>query len=253
MSEEIQKIEIAGREVEYVLKKSFRSRSLRLRLDFSRRLYISAPRLMSTRRIMEFLDSKEAWIERNLQKIDDRNREKAAHKKQFTDGEGFSILGVKYALDIRFTKKKIPKVYLECAEDGKGVLALELNEETQFLGIPKVAASAIEKFYKSYAKDHFEKRLEEINEAHYNFRYKNVRVKSQTTRYGSCSSKGNLNFNWKVIMAPPEIVDYLLIHELCHLQEMNHSKQFWDLVGEACPDYKRHRKWLKDKGHTLTI
>ncbi|MDO8804161.1 MAG: M48 family metallopeptidase [Elusimicrobiota bacterium] len=76
--------------------------------------------------------------------------------------------------------------------------------------------------------------------------YGRVFIKDQRTLWGSCSGRKNLNFNWRLAAAPPEALDYVVIHELCHLREMNHSKRFWDLVRAACPDYKARRKWLRD-------
>ena len=71
-----------------------------------------------------------------------------------------------------------------------------------------------------------------------------VTIREQKTRWGSCSSKGNLNFNWKLIMAPPQVLDYVVIHELCHLKEFNHSPRFWALVEAQMPEYKSWKKWL---------
>ncbi|MCA9386358.1 M48 family metallopeptidase, partial [Candidatus Dojkabacteria bacterium] len=71
------------------------------------------------------------------------------------------------------------------------------------------------------------------------------------TNWGSCSSKGNLNFTWRLIFAPLEILDYVVVHELCHLKEQNHSQRFWDLVAEQVPDYKKKRIWLKKHGANL--
>ncbi len=72
-----------------------------------------------------------------------------------------------------------------------------------------------------------------------------VTIREQKSRWGSCSSKGNLNFNWKLIMAPPQALDYVVIHELCHLYEFNHSPRFWALVTGQMPDYEVWKKWLK--------
>lgn len=72
-----------------------------------------------------------------------------------------------------------------------------------------------------------------------------VTIREQKSRWGSCSSKGNLNFNWKLIMAPPQALDYVVIHELCHLYEFNHSPRFWALVARQMPDYEVWKKWLK--------
>ena len=79
----------------------------------------------------------------------------------------------------------------------------------------------------------------------YNFQIGKVSIKNQTTRWGSCSKKGNLNFNYRIVNLPPELQDYLVVHELCHLQEFNHSKAFWDLMGKAIPDYRARRQALR--------
>ena len=78
--------------------------------------------------------------------------------------------------------------------------------------------------------------------------YGTISVREQKTRWGSCSAKGNLNFNWKLVLMPEEILDYVVVHELAHRQEMNHSPAFWAVVGRIVPDYKERRKWLKENG-----
>lgn len=87
-------------------------------------------------------------------------------------------------------------------------------------------------------------RLEFFN-THYKFAYKKVFIKNTTTRWGSCSSHGNLNFNYKIIKLPPELADYLIVHEMCHLREMNHGPRFWSLVSETIPNYEFVNKQLK--------
>ena len=81
--------------------------------------------------------------------------------------------------------------------------------------------------------------------------YGHITIRCQKTRWGSCSSKGNLNFNCLLMLCPEEVRDYVVIHELCHRKEMNHSPRFWALVAQACPDYARHRSWLKEHGRSL--
>ena len=76
-------------------------------------------------------------------------------------------------------------------------------------------------------------------------------IRDMKTRWGSCSSEKNLNFNWKLILAPPEVLDYVVVHELCHLKEMNHSKAFWDEVGKVMPEYETYKLWLKENGWNL--
>lgn len=76
--------------------------------------------------------------------------------------------------------------------------------------------------------------------------YGRITIREQKTRWGSCSSKGNLNFNWKLVLVPPELLDYVVVHELAHRIEMNHSQQFWAVVEQEMPDYKERRKCLKE-------
>ena len=87
-------------------------------------------------------------------------------------------------------------------------------------------------------------RLEHFNR-HYGFSYRRVLIKNQKTRWGSCSRLGNLNFNYKIALIRPELADYLVVHELCHLRQMNHSKKFWELVALTIPNYKILRRELR--------
>lgn len=81
--------------------------------------------------------------------------------------------------------------------------------------------------------------------------YGRITIRNQKTRWGSCSGKGNLNFNCLLMLAPEKVIDYVVVHELCHLIEMNHSKAFWAQVERVMPDYKVQRQWLKDHGNEI--
>ncbi len=81
--------------------------------------------------------------------------------------------------------------------------------------------------------------------------YGRITIRNQTSRWGSCSARGNLNFNCLLMLAPPDVIDYVIVHELCHRIEMNHSPRFWQEVGKILPDYKTQQKWLNEHGRIL--
>lgn len=110
----------------------------------------------------------------------------------------------------------------------------------------------LEKKYRQAAKRYIYERVEyyiEMIGGHYS----SIRIGDQKTRWGSCSNNGTLSFSWRLMLAPPHVLDYVVIHEICHLTYMDHSKNFWDLVSVYDPDYKEHRKWLKENGDSLIL
>ena len=98
--------------------------------------------------------------------------------------------------------------------------------------------------YKEQARILVKQKINKINE-HYNFAFQRVAIKNSRSRWGSCSQKGNLNFNYKIMFLPDHLADYVVAHELCHLREMNHSKRFWDLVAQTTPDWRACRRELR--------
>ena len=110
----------------------------------------------------------------------------------------------------------------------------------------------LEKRYRSAARAQFEQRCAYFHQFT-GGSYTSVTIRDQKTRWGSCSSRGTLSFNYRLIFAPPAVLDYVVVHELCHLTHMNHSKEFWNMVGSVMPDYKTHKKWLREHGQELTL
>lgn len=115
---------------------------------------------------------------------------------------------------------------------------------------------AIKKRYIDAAKEYIPKRIAYFVSQYSSLipnSYNRIAVRDQKTRWGSCSSNGTLSFNWRLMLAPPTILDYVIVHELCHLTHMNHSSEFWECVLKILPDYKERKKWLKEHGHELNI
>ena len=106
--------------------------------------------------------------------------------------------------------------------------------------------------YRQAARDYFSRRCEYYRQLT-GGRYARITIRDQKTRWGSCSSTGTLSFNYRLMFAPPRVLDYVVVHELCHLTQINHSRDIWNLVGRDMPEYKTHRSWLKEHGGELNI
>jgi predicted metal-dependent hydrolase len=115
---------------------------------------------------------------------------------------------------------------------------------------PEVVRAAIERWYRRQAHHVFAERAEHWN-ARFGYNYGRIAIRDQKSRWGSCSRQGNLNFNWRLLLAPLAVLDYIVIHELAHLKEGNHSPRFWALVAGQCPDYRDQRAWLRQHGPEL--
>jgi predicted metal-dependent hydrolase len=111
-----------------------------------------------------------------------------------------------------------------------------------------LAKKRFENWYREQARLFLTERLQYFSHL-YNFHYSQIRITSARTRWGSCSGRGTISFTWRLVMAPPEIIDYVVLHELAHTVHHNHSPQFWNLVQSMQPDYAAKRKWLKQNSH----
>lgn len=109
----------------------------------------------------------------------------------------------------------------------------------------------LKKRFEKAAREYFPRRCAELQKLTGGY-YTKITIRNQSTRWGSCSQTGTLSFNYRLMMADPSIIDYVIIHELCHLTYMNHSKAFWDKVKSIMPDYAQKKQWLKEHGNELT-
>jgi len=227
------------------IRKSKRARNIRLQVDNVGNFTLVAPWFVANRNINSFLDKHVKWIEKQYAKIEKQKK----HRPQFKyrTGDIFYYFGEQVTLVINPSDKKRPTIKIR---DDKMIITL-CREITKSDGL-KTVKKTIENFYRKKAEEVIHDRLQFFNE-HYGFHYNRVTLRNQKTRWGSCSRLKNLNFNWRLIMAPIEIIDYVVVHELCHLKEMNHSHRYWILVAQIFPNYKGSRKWLKENHYLLTI
>lgn len=119
-------------------------------------------------------------------------------------------------------------------------------------GLTDTQREALTKRYVAAAKEYIPKRAAYFQQFTGGI-YHHITIRDQKTRWGSCSARGTLSFNWRLMLAPPAVLDYVVVHELCHLTHMDHSAAFWQAVETVCPDYRSTRQWLKEHGHELVL
>lgn len=208
-------------------------KTLSLIVELDGTLTVRAPLRMKEDDIRGFVDEKKNWIQRKQAKV----KTEALAPRQYADGETFPFLG-----------KQIP---LRLVMDQKPALVLDKSFKLTSSALPR-AKSVFTDWYREEARRFLTGRVEYFAQE-YGFTVKKIRISSARTRWGSCSSKGTLSFAWRLVLAPLEVIDYVVVHELCHMREMNHSRAFWALVASILPDYKKQRTWLKQNGGKLIL
>ena len=208
-------------------------KTLALIVETDGTLTVRAPLRMKEADIRQFIQAKQDWIKRKQAQA----QKEASSPRQYVDGEMFWYLG-----------QEVP---MRVISDGKPALVMDECFRLTKSAQPQ-AESVFMAWYKRQARRIVTNRVE-FFAGKYGFKVGKVRISSARTRWGSCSHKGTLSFTWRLVMAPNDVIDYVVVHELCHLKEMNHSRAFWSQVEAILPDYKQHRKWLKDKGKNLVL
>lgn len=200
-------------------------KSISIEVKSEDEILIRAPRYTSKRQINYLLKRKADWIEKVIRSMPKR--------QVFETGETVYYLGNPYVLqvldDTGYKRSKVfltqDEIVVDCGSSQKSVEEL------------------LENWYRKEARMIIEQRVQHYS-SQISSNYNNIYIKEQKTRWGSCSSKGNLNFNWKVVKKPLEVIDYLVVHEMCHLLYMNHSRQFWQKVESVLPDYRERKRLL---------
>ncbi len=197
-------------------------------------LTVRAPKRAAQHDIEQFIHEKADWILRTREKL---LAIPETPRKQFMDGEKFLFVGREYELKLVAPQRP----------------SLKFEDEFR-LGVTSQSRAALffTRWYKEQALLVISTRVQHYAALH-GFQPKQVKISSATTRWGSCTSSGNLNFTWRLVMAPLEVIDYVVIHELAHLRVHNHSAKFWKLVESIEPQFKERRKWLRLNGEKLSL
>ena len=198
-------------------------------------LIVRAPLRATQKQIEDLVEQKADWIKSKQKLV------KATYArfmpKEYINGEEFLYLGTPYRLSIVddpiHPLRLIDRFYLSHSVLDRAEKIFKVWYHTQ---AKKVIAGRV----KAYADL-------------YGFEYRKVNITNAQTRWGSCSPRGSLNFSWRLVMAPVPVIDYVVVHELVHLHEKNHSRRFWDKVQNILPGYSQQVQWLKSNGHSLRL
>jgi hypothetical protein len=210
-------------------------KTIALQITDDATLIVKAPFDVSDEVIMGVVFKHKEWIEQKKREIEARDPKFSL--KEFVNGEGFLYLGRYYRLKIVDNQEAL------------------LKFENRFYLLRNALPRARKVFIDWYKKMAYEKISERVRwyAQKRGFKYNKVNITNAQKRWGSCSSKGNLNFSWRLIMTPLPVIDYVVIHELVHLEEKSHTKAFWNKVKMLMPDYKKHKDWLNKNSYFLRL
>lgn len=225
--------------VSFRLRNNKRIKKSRLIVSPEEGLVIETPKEPSLNHAYRIINKRQDWIKEALKSI---------RKKQL------KAFDIKKSINTTLIFGKEKSVYIRTNQNRNYVLETKNNI---FLGFEKQRVPHLEKemrleyWLREKAQQYFPIRARQINKSR--FQYEKIIVKDLKTLWGSCSETGNISINWKLIMAPKKISDYIIYHELAHTKHMNHSKKFWNEVGKVCPKYDDHEKWISKYGFVLNI
>ena len=221
-----------------IVRSKKRRRTLAICVERSGKVMVRAPVRATQDAIDAFVREKTCWIEKRLSQI---RQEQTQHKpRAFLPGERFLYLGKLYPLRITDATNGQPPLHLK---EGQFHLTENLREKAKDLFI---------EWYRKEAETIIRQRIGLYREA-LQVHPTAERITSARCQWGGCSARNTLTFSWRIIMAPLPVIDYVVIHELAHIREKNHSPRFWKIVEATLPDYRDHRDWLRKQGQLLTV
>lgn len=205
------------------------------------KVVVRPPAKLTHEQVDELVASKRFWIYRNLAEWRDLNA--TAVVREWVNGEAFLYLGRSYRLSLQANQKCDLTL-----KEGRFFLNRNLIDER---GV-EAAKKAFEEFYTTKAKQRMNDRVAYFAPK-IGVRPKSVSISDMAYRWASCSNDGKLKFNWKCMMATPKVIDYVVVHELCHMHIQDHSDAFWNEVDKVMPDYLERKNWLKKYGASMSL
>lgn len=225
----------------YRLRRSARAKRARIAV-YPDRIEVVAPTAMPAAQLEAFVASHWRWARGKQAELAGR----AGHwGQELADGASLPFLGEHYPLTVA-----------EQAGLRGGRVAFDRHFRVSVPGGLEAAArqalvkDKLEAWYRRQVADHV-RHMVQRHAGRHGLHPCGIAVRDQKTRWGSCGPRGDININWRLILAPPAVLEYVVVHELCHLRHRNHAKPFWDLVEDHLPHYRDQRRWLKQHGHTL--
>ena len=213
-----------------------RRRSVGLQVQQDATLIIRAPYFVSKRMIENVIREKWAWIEKTKEKM--RAHSETTVEEDSSAGRRILYLGQTHHLEIR-DQLCIPLQL----EGNRFILSREYLSHTKTM---------LARWYRERALEFLPDRVRHFAQKA-DVSYRSIKINSARTRWGSCSERGTLNFSWRIMMVPPDVMEYVVVHEVAHRVHPNHSRAFWTFVGKLCPGYQASREWLRKHGDFLGI
>ncbi|MDF2483857.1 MAG: zinc metalloprotease [Herbinix sp.] len=209
-----------------------RRKTISIHIDFYGRIEVQAPKDTPMNNITSLLEDKWDWTREKSKEMKDRVEGKI--EKVYEHGEVFLYLGKSYAIIITVDEEK-PKDCVVIEGDKLHIYLKQHNDDA--------VKRALKRFYYQKCKDLVEKRIR-FYQSDFKMKPRSISITDDNSNWGSCNSRLELTFNWKLAMAPIEVIDYVVVHEMCHMVHLNHDRSFWRLVGKILPDYEERKNWL---------
>lgn len=215
--------------------------SMGITIDIYGNVEVLVPKETSDERVLQLIEEKWDWVQQKSKEMKDRWLGKKV--KVHDHSEFFLYLGNEYPIQVSHDVT-IQRDYVVFEGDKLNIYVKQLEDEK--------IKQALKRFYYQQCKALVEKSIRSFQK-HFKSKPRSIRISDNNSNWGTCDSRQQLTFNWKLAMAPQKVIDYVVVHEMCHLVHLNHDRSFWRLVGKILPDYEESEHWLALSSWKMTI